>query len=419
MGGALRRSISALLIPFSSQRYASRYTVAALAGLLAIILRWALDPILGHVAFYVTVYIAVAYCAIVCGYAPAILTAVLGFAGIFYWFVDPRHSFWPARPSEIHGVVGFFLVSAVLVMLGEANRRKQLQLNENIAVLSSEIGQRQNAQRSLQIAHDQLEQRVQTRTHELSEALARLRAEMDVREQTEEQLRHLSLRLMTLQDEERRHMARELHDTAGQTLAAIKMSIALIQKQEKPRPELQVLLDDLDALADAALQEVRTTSYLLHPPLLDEAGIASAARWFAEGFARRSGIELECEIAADLERPTRDCELVLFRVLQESLTNVHRHSGASAASIRLQRDADELQLEIRDNGKGIAVEQLRSLDSSAGKMSVGITGMRERVRQLGGHLEIRSSGSGTAVCVTLPFSASGRSVRSESISMAR
>ena len=419
MGGALRRSISTLLTPFSSQRFAPRYSVAALVGLLAVILRWALDPVLGHVAFYVTVYIAVAYCAIVCGYAPAILTAAIGFAGIFYWFVDPRHSLGPARPSEIHGVVGFFLVSAVLITLGEANRRKQLRLNENIVVLSSEINERQHAQRNLQIAHDQLEQRVQARTHELSEALARLRAEMDVREQTEEQLRHLSLRLMTLQDEERRHIARELHDTAGQTLAAIKMSIALIQKQEKPRPELQVLLDDLDALADAALQEIRTTSYLLHPPLLDEAGIASAARWFAEGFARRSGIELQCEIPEKLERPPRDHELVLFRVLQESLTNVHRHSEASAASIRLQREADRLQLEIRDNGKGIGEERLRSLDASVGKIGVGITGMRERVRQLGGRLEIRSGGNGTAVRVTLPLAGSRLSVVSDSISLAR
>ena len=419
MGGVLRRSISAILTPFSSQSIAPRCAVAALSGLLAVILRWALDPVLGHVAFYVTVYIAVAYCAIVCGYAPAILTAVIGFAGIFYWFVDPRHSFWPARPSEIHGVVGFFLVSAVLITLGAANRRKQLRLNENITVLSSEISERQDAQRNLQIAHDQLEQRVQTRTHELSEALARLRAEMDVREETEDRLRQLSLRLMTLQDEERRHIARELHDTAGQTLAAMKMSIALIRQQEKPRLELQVLLDDLDALADAALQEIRTTSYLLLPPLLDEAGIASAARWFAEGFARRSGIELQCEIPEKLERPSRDCELVLFRVLQESLTNVHRHSGASAASIRLQREADQLQLEIRDNGKGIGEERLRSLHASTGKIGVGITGMRERVRQLGGHLEIRSSGSGTAVCVMLPLAASGRGVRSDSISMTR
>jgi signal transduction histidine kinase len=390
--------------------------VAALAGVLAVILRWALDPALGHVAFYVTVYIAIAYCAIVCGYAPSVLTAVLGFVGIFYWFVDPRHSFWSARTSELHGVVGFFLVSIVLVGLGSANRSKQLRLNESINALSSE---RQLAQLNLQASQDELENRVQARTHVLSEALARLRDEMDVPEHAEEQLRNLSRRLMTLQDEERRHIARELHDSCGQTPAAMKMSIALIRETEKPRPELQVVLDDLNALADAALQEVRTTSYLLHPPLLDEAGIASAARWFVEGFARRSGVEVQCEIAANMERAPRDCELALFRVLQESMTNVHRHSGASAATVRLQRSGDQFQLEIQDNGKGIADERLRSLHKSSGKIGVGITGMRERVHQLGGRFELRSSGSGTTVSVALPLATPEHSSRSDSISLAR
>jgi signal transduction histidine kinase len=419
MAGALRRSIGTILSPLPIERVTARYTVAALAGILAVILRWVLDPLLGHVAFYATVYIAVAYCAIVCGYAPAVLTAVLGFCGIFYWFVDPRHSLWPARPAEIHGIVGFFLVSTVLVVLGEANRNKQARLNESIDALSCEIRERQHAQRNLQFAHDELEERVQARTHALSEALARLRAEMEVREHTEEQLRHLSLRLMTLQDQERRHIARELHDTVGQTLAAMKMSTALIRQTGNPGPELQVLVDDLDALTDAALQEVRTTSYLLHPPLLDEAGISSAARWFAEGFARRSGIDVECEIASSLGRPPREVELVLFRVLQESLTNVHRHSGASAATIRLGGDADQLQLEIQDNGKGIAQERLRLLEASVGKIGVGITGMRERVRELGGHLEIRSGSSGTTVCVILPLALAARAPRSGSVIIAR
>jgi len=411
MAGAFRRGVRRVLGPLPTERLLARYAVASLAGVLAVIFRWILDPVLGHVAFYVTVYIAVAYCAIVCGYAPAILTAVLGFVGIFYWFVDPRHSFLPARPAEVHGIVGCFLVSSVLITLGEANRSKQLRLNESIAALTREISERQRAQRSLQEAHDQLEQRVQVRTYELSEALSRLRAEMDVREHTEEQMRRLSLRLMTLQDEERRHIARELHDTAGQTLAAMKMSIALIRQFENQRPGLQVLVDDLNALTDAALQEVRTTSYLLHPPLLDEAGIASAARWLAEGFARRSGIQVTCEIAANLERPPRECELVLFRVLQESLTNVHRHSGASAATIRLQQHAGEVQLEIRDNGKGIAPERLQVLDKPAGKAGVGITGMRERVRQFGGHLELRSTPAGTTVSVIFPLGAPTGSFR--------
>jgi signal transduction histidine kinase len=181
----------------------------------------------------------------------------------------------------------------------------------------------------------------------------------------------------------------------------MKMSIALIHRIEGARPDVLRLVDDLEALADEALQEVRTTSYLLHPPLLDEAGIASAARWFVEGFARRSGIRVDCDIPERMERPPRDCELVLFRVLQESLTNVHRHSGASAASVRLTRDTDQLQLEVGDNGTGIPEERLRRFNASVGT-GVGITGMRERVRELGGRLEIHSVKTGTTVSVALP-----------------
>jgi signal transduction histidine kinase len=262
--------------------------------------------------------------------------------------------------------------------------------------------QRQRAEEDLRHAHDRLEQHVQERTAELSQALKRLESEVRVREDKEEQLRSLSVHLMTLQDEERRRIARELHDTAGQTLAAMKMSIALIRRLGGARPELEQLIDDLNALTDEALQEVRTTSYLLHPPLLDEAGIASAARWFVEGFARRSGIQVDCDIAEKMERPPRVCELVLFRVLQESLTNVHRHSGASAAHVRLHRDEDGFELEIGDNGKGISEERLRRFNAAVGNAGVGISGMRERVQELGGRLEIRSVKNGTTILVALP-----------------
>jgi signal transduction histidine kinase len=402
LAGTFRVRNLRILTPIPIQSVARRYVVAILTGILAILLRWLLDPVLGNVAFYATVYIAVAYCAVVCGSTPAIVSGAIGFLGVFYWFVDPRYSFRLINLPEIHGVIGFLLVSAVLIGFGQANRNKQLRLNNTIDALTTEATERQRAEAALRKAHDELEQRVIERTSELSSALKQLEAEVGVREQAESRLRHLSRRLMTLQDEERRRIARDLHDTVGQTLAAMKMSIALIRQIDHATPGLQPLLDDLDALADEALQEVRTTSYLLHPPLLDEAGIASATRWFVEGFARRSGIQLRCDTPDKMERPSRECELVLFRVLQESLTNVHRHSEATAATIRLARANDVIQLEICDNGKGISEERLRHFETSPNKAGVGITGMRERVRELGGHIEIKSLNPGTSICVTLP-----------------
>jgi two-component system, NarL family, sensor kinase len=233
--------------------------------------------------------------------------------------------------------------------------------------------------------------------------MACLESEIGVRQQAEQHLRHLSVRLMTLQDEERRRIARDLHDTAGQTLAAMKMSLALIRQAGASTPALQPLIDDLNALADEALQEIRTASYLLHPPLLDEAGVASAARWFVDGFARRSGIQVQCEIQDGMPRPPREYELVLFRVLQESLTNVHRHSGATRASITLNSENNQFRLEISDNGRGVSEERLQQLQASSSGAGVGITGMRERVRELGGYLEIRAGNPGTSVRVGLPL----------------
>lgn len=407
MTGAFPSRIPAVLTPIPGSEVFRRYSIAVASAVLAILLRWVLDPALGHVAFFITVYIAVAFCALVCGRLPASVCGVISFVGILYWFVDPRHSLQLiAQPPQIHYVVGAVIVCTVLIFLGAANRGKQLRLNNTVDALTSEARERKRAQQDLREAHDKLEERVQERTAELSRTLARLESEVAVREEAEAQLRQLSLRLMTLQDQERRRIARELHDTAGQTLAAMKMSLALIQQSEKSNPRVEPLIDDLNALIDAALQEVRTTSYLLHPPLLDETGIASAARWFVEGFARRSNIDVQCDIPEKIERPTRDCELVLFRVLQESLTNVHRHSQASAATVRLARELNMIQLEITDNGRGIPEEHLRRLNSHGNKAGVGITGMRERVRELGGHLEIRALHQGTAVSVVLPTSQS-------------
>jgi signal transduction histidine kinase len=391
--------LSKFFSPMRQDFVLERYGVGLATAVLAILLRWLLDPVLGHVAFYVTIYAAVAYCAVTCGLGPSTLSALVGFCGVFYWFVDPRHSLSLNRP-EFHSSVGFFLVCFALIALGETNRRKQLRLNQTVAALTSEASERHRAETDLQQAHSELDHRVHSRTAQLTEALARLESEINVRKQAENQLRQLSLRIMNLQDEERRRIARDLHDTAGQTLAAIKMISATIQQIAADEPKILDLLAELNHFADEALQEIRTTSYLLHPPLLDESGFASAARWFVEGFARRSGIQAECSIPENLDRPPRNYELVMFRVLQEALTNVHRHSEATAARVSLQTDAGLICLNVTDNGRGIPAQRLEQLnDASTG---VGINGMKERLHELGGHLEIQSGATGTTVTVVLP-----------------
>ncbi len=393
-----------LFSPIRREFVVERYGIALATAALAIVLRWIFDPVLGHVAFYVTVYAAVAFCSVVCGYAPAIVSAIVGFLGIFYFFIDPRHSLSPTRPSEIHGVVGWFFVCAVLIVLGENHRKQQFRLRQSIAAMTSEASERQRAEAALQRAHVELENRVVERTGQLTLTLNSLEGEVMERKRAEEQLRQLSVRLMTLQDEERRHIARDLHDTTGQTLAAMKMTTALIERTAAG-PEMHRLLDDLNALTDEAVQEIRTTSYLLHPPLLDEAGIASAVQWFVEGFSKRSGIQVHCEIAENLQRPPRNHELVLFRVLQESLTNVHRHSGASATTVRLNVSADNFILEIADNGTGIPEDCIKRFHEAGHGTGVGLVGMRERVHELGGRLDIQSNPAGTTVSVALPATA--------------
>jgi signal transduction histidine kinase len=344
-------------------------------------LRWLLEPVLGHSGFYVTLYMAVVFTALVCGLGPSILTSAVGFLGIVYWFVDTRYSLAVARRSDIHGIIGCLLVCTVLVALGETNRRKQLKLNES---------------------HENLEQRVMERTSDLSDTLATLASEVQVRERAEEELRNLSVRLMQVQDEERRRIARDLHDSAGQSLAAIKMSLASLRAIGDAVPNFQQFVDDLDALSDEALREIRTTSYLLHPPLLDEAGFASAAQWFVEGFSKRSGIHVQFGVSDDIGRLSGNVDLVLFRVLQEALTNVHRHSRCSAVGIGLTLEAREIVLQVSDNGRGFSEERLQSFRESKGNAGVGLAGMRERVRELGGRLEIQSDSSGTRLQARVP-----------------
>ena len=214
-------------------------------------------------------------------------------------------------------------------------------------------------------------------------------------------LQSLSQRLLKVQDEERRRVARDLHDSTGQTLTALKISVALLRQKLEDDERIREELSEIALLADQALQEIRTTSYLLHPPLLDEAGFTSAAQWYVEGFAQRSGMKVRLDFAPEVERLPDTIEIALFRVLQESLTNVHRHSGASEVDVRFRREAQAAILEIRDYGRGMP----RELLSSSGPIrdGVGLAGMRERVNDLKGHLEIASADPGTRLRAIIPL----------------
>jgi PAS domain S-box-containing protein len=207
-------------------------------------------------------------------------------------------------------------------------------------------------------------------------------------------------RLQHIQDEERKRIARELHDSVGQLLAAIGMNINIVQAQShKLDSKAAGAVSENARLVEQVSSEIRTISHLLHPPLLDLAGLASALRWYVDGFSERSNIKVELEIPTDLGRLPSDMEIAVFRIVQECLTNIHRHSGSATATIRVHQEDERLIVQVEDRGKGIPAEKQRELE--AGRGGVGFGGMRERVRQLGGTLEIRSQGSGTLVSVTL------------------
>ena len=227
--------------------------------------------------------------------------------------------------------------------------------------------------------------------------------DLSERKQAEKALRGLSTRLLQLQDEERRRIARELHDAIGQNLVALVANLTVAHRSARTlSPKARQALSGSLEVAERSLKEMRTLSYLLHPPLLDEDGLASALAWYAKGFAERSGIEIDLKVSPKFGRLPQDVETTLFRVVQESLTNVHRHANSPTARIRLSRRATDVKLEIADKGRGMPAKALHSGNQKSGKLGVGIMGMSERARQLGGRLEIDSSRHGTTVRVVIP-----------------
>ena len=278
-------------------------------------------------------------------------------------------------------------------------------VNNELINAQREVVQRnvrlERAEEALREAYGDLERQVQERTRELENISAALREEVSVHQKTEEKLRELSLSVLRIQDEERRRVARDLHDTVGQTLTALKLTLSALENVVVQFPQTADFFAELNGLADQALQEIRSTSYLLHPPLLDESGFAAAAAWYVDGFNKRSPIQVKLQLPEGIRLPG-SVEIVLFRVLQESLTNITKHAGSATVDVFLELDKNVTSLSVRDYGKGISAERLAKMNGSGSDVGVGIAGMRERLKELGGRLEIESDSTGTLLKASIP-----------------
>jgi PAS domain S-box-containing protein len=269
--------------------------------------------------------------------------------------------------------------------------------------IARDIGARKRVERELYESEQRfrtlanaLDTQVQFRTQELRRRNAEILQQSD-------QLRDLSGRLMSAQDGERRRIARDLHDSAGQNLAALAMTLARIEDESKGDPaRLSQTVKDARELIESLSQEIRTTSYLLHPPMLDEFGLSSALGLYLEGLEQRSGLSIQLNISADLGRLAPEVELAIFRLVQECLTNIHRHSGSKTAVIRITRELDKIYAGVQDHGKGMSAERFAEVQAQGAGVGVGIRGMRERVRQAHGELTVDSNALGTTITAIFP-----------------
>jgi signal transduction histidine kinase len=352
--------------------WAARYSTAFLASGLALLVCWLFSRALGESLSYIILLPAVVFAALFCGIGPSVLAVVLVTLGARYWFIQPNHSFAVPSASQVSGLIVFLLVSSILIALGEINRRTTEQLRTT---------------------KFELEGRIEEHALQLDTA--------------HQHVRDLTGQVLHLQDDERRRIARELHDSVGQSLAALGMNLSAVEASIKGTiarlAETVSPVTDSAAMVKEMSSEIRTISYLLHPPMLDEAGLVPAVRWYLQGFSERSNIAVDLDMLESFERLPRDLETTIFRLVQECLTNIHRHSDSRVATIRISRMDEHVEVEVRDQGKGIPQEKLSEMISS-GTAGVGIGGMRERARQLGGTLEVKSEGEGrgTTVLARLP-----------------
>jgi signal transduction histidine kinase len=288
-------------------------------------------------------------------------------------------------------------------LIGDEERLRNItHLQQRAQALENEIAERKRVEQELRVAHDSLEKRVIERTIELKQKNAQIQKQSETLEAANRGLRELSARLLRVQDEERRRIARDLHDSTGQVLALLSMNLNALETEAKGlNPEICKAIAENAEIVNQVSNELRTISYLLHPPLLDEMGLLSALRWFAEGFEQRSGIKVSLELDQDFGRVSRDLETAIFRLVQESLTNIHRHAESATATIRLGQSAGCVTLQIEDHGRGIAPEKLTEI-ASTGLAGVGLRGMRERVENFKGEFEIDSNEKGTCIRIVVP-----------------
>jgi signal transduction histidine kinase len=366
---------------FANRHKAIPYFLAILASAIALCLRDLLVPFLGESNPYLTAWLAVVFCSWYCGLGASIVAGILCVVGVDYFFLAPVHSFFIGSASERYGILCFMMFSATIIALGESNRRS--------------VASRVLAEDRLKTANEGLEQRVNERTAELQEKHELLVKQTDM-------VRELSVRLLKLRDEERRRIARELHDSVGQLLAAVRMNTSKVEaeKGNLSRHAANCVEDNAELIRRASA-EIRTISHLLHPPLLDEVGLEFAIKWFIEGFTQRSNIGVDLRISHGFKRLADDLELAIFRIVQECLTNIHRHSESTTAVVQLDQVDGYVQCQVSDKGKGIPPEKQAALNS-AGPIGVGLRGMRERVAQLRGTLNVGSNAKGTTVQATLP-----------------
>jgi signal transduction histidine kinase len=336
-----------------------RFMAALLSLVAALVLTLSARPLFATTA-YAVFLAAVMFSSWYGGLTPAFLVVLLSVVAMDRYFAPPELSGVLTRDDVVH--LGVFLLAASLISYLSRKQRR--------------------AEAALRTSNEQLEQRVAERTADL---------------------RKLSGQLLHLQDEERRRTSRLLHETVVQDLAALKMDLAVLKRAGTWNgADTKTVLQEAVSLADKCIRQTRTVSYLLHPPLLEEAGLASALQWYCAGFEQRSGIKTELEVSPDLGRLSRDLETTAFRFVQECLTNVHRHSGSPSAQIVLRETPTELMVEVKDRGHGMTQQNIERSGSSRAHFGVGIMGLDERVKQTGGSMNIQTGEHGTTVTAILP-----------------